>query len=45
LIEEQKKASKTARLGEGNHQDAEATESKPDQSDGEIDDENHNKSA
>jgi len=44
-MEEQEGASKTVRLGEGNHQDAEATESNPDQSDGEIDDENQNKSA
>ena len=45
LMEEQEGALKTAQQGEGNHQDAVATESIPDQSDGEIDDENQNKSA
>jgi hypothetical protein len=34
-----------ARLGEGNRPDAEATETNSDQSEGEIDDENQNKSA
>jgi len=38
-------ALETARQGEGTHQDAVATESTPDQADGELDDENQNKSA
>ena len=45
LIEGQEGAYTTPRQGEGGHQDAVATESTPDQSDGKIDDENQNKSA
>jgi len=45
LVAEPEIASKTARLGEGNRPDAEATETDSDQSEGEIDDENQNKSA
>ena len=45
LMEGQEGALKTPRQGEGNHQDAVATESTPDQSDVEIDDKNQNKRA
>ena len=45
LMEGQEGAFKTPRQGEGNHQDAVATESTPDQPDVEIDDEKQNKRA
>ena len=45
MVVEPEVASKRARLGEENRQDAEATETDSDQSEGEIDDENQNKSA